>query len=162
MAGRLLCGQGAGKPAVFKSRATPADAGADADLAGGPARLASGQRAAHRGQPAKNRQAQPVAQELAAAGAGNWSMSVHNSAISTSLRQVAETGLPYFVQALTFFGLFCFFIWVAGPSRRGARFSLDISCSARNTDNLERRHVAGLQPPNVPSRQHAGAPDPSV
>jgi hypothetical protein len=106
LAERLLGGQSVGKPAVFKSRATPADAGADAELAGGPGGGASGQPAAHCGQPAKNRQAQPVAQELAAAGAGIRRTSVHNSAISISIRHEEGTGLPSFAQALTFLGLF--------------------------------------------------------
>ena len=70
MAEHFLGGQSLGQTAVVKSRATPADAGADADLAGGPGGLAPGQPAAHRSQSAKNGQAQPVAQELAAAGAG--------------------------------------------------------------------------------------------
>jgi hypothetical protein len=106
MAEHFLGGQSLGKSAVFKSRATPADPGADADLAGGPAGLARDQLAAHRSQPAKNGEAQPVAQKLAAAGAGIWRMFVHGSAISMTFRYSAETGSSFFVQALTFFGLF--------------------------------------------------------
>jgi hypothetical protein len=75
-------------------------------LAGGPARLLSGQLAADRSQAAENGQAQPVAQELAAAGAGIRRTSVHNSAISISIRHEEGTGLPSFAQALTFLGLF--------------------------------------------------------
>ena len=106
MAGHFLGGQSLGKPAVFKSRATPADPGADADLAGGPAGLARDQLAANRSQPAKNGQAQPVAQELASAGAGIWRMFVHGSAISMTIRHPAQPGSTFFVQALTFLGLF--------------------------------------------------------
>jgi hypothetical protein len=105
MAGRFLGGQGSGKPAVFKSRATPANPGADADLAGGPGGRAPGQLAADRGQRAKHCEAQPVAQKLAAAGAGILRASVHHSAIAISLRHPEATGLPSFAQTLTFLGL---------------------------------------------------------
>ena len=67
MAEHLLGGQGLGKSAILKSRAPPANPGADADLAGGPGGLARDQLAANRSQPAKNGIAQPVAQKLAAA-----------------------------------------------------------------------------------------------
>jgi hypothetical protein len=106
LAERFLGGQSVGKSAACKSDATPADAGADADLAGWPGGVASGQPADHGRQPAQNGEAQPVAQKLAAAGAGIRGTSVHNSAICISIRDLEETGLPSFVQALTFLGLF--------------------------------------------------------
>jgi hypothetical protein len=92
MAGRLLGGQSLGKSAVVKSLATPANPGADADLAGGSNGLARDQLAADGSQPAKHDVTHPVAQKLAAAGAGMWRTSVHGSAISMSFRHPAETG----------------------------------------------------------------------
>ena len=70
MAGRFLGGQGSGKPAVCKSRATPANPGADADLAGGSGSLARDQFAANGSQPAEHDIAKAVAKKLAAAVAG--------------------------------------------------------------------------------------------
>jgi hypothetical protein len=92
MAEHFLGGQSLGKSAVFKSPATPAKPGADADLAGGSDGLARGQLAANRSQPAKSDITQSVAQKLAAAGAGIWRTSVHGSAISMSFRHSVETG----------------------------------------------------------------------
>jgi hypothetical protein len=93
MAERFLRGQSAGKPAVFKNRATPADPGADADLAGGPHGMARDQFAGNGGQPAKNGVAQSVAQKLAAAGTGIWGPFAHVSTVSRTcamLRQSAK------------------------------------------------------------------------
>jgi len=44
--------------------------------------------------------------KLAASGAGIWKTSVHGTAIFPSIRHPVDTGLPFFVQALTFLGLF--------------------------------------------------------
>jgi hypothetical protein len=92
MAEDFLGGQGLGQSAVVKSRATPANAGADADLAGRPGGRAGDELPANRSQPAKKGIAQPVAQKLAAAGAGFRRTSVHASAISMSFRRFAERG----------------------------------------------------------------------
>jgi hypothetical protein len=124
LAERFLGGQSVGKPAVFKSRATPADAGADADLAGRPGGLAPGQPADHGCQPAQNGEAQPVAQKLAAAGAGIRGTSVHDSAIFISLRHFEETGLPSFAQALTFLGLFSVWLILGRTSKMGSFFCM--------------------------------------
>jgi hypothetical protein len=92
MAEHFLGGQGLGKSAVFKSLATPANPGADADLAGGSDGLMRDQLAANRSQPAKSDITQSVAQKLAAASAGIWRTSLHGSAISMSFRHPVETG----------------------------------------------------------------------
>jgi hypothetical protein len=92
MAEHFFGGQSLGKSAVVKSPATPANPGADADLAGGSGALARDQLAANRSQPAKSDITQSVAQKLAAAGAGIWRTSVHGSAISMSFRHPVETG----------------------------------------------------------------------
>jgi hypothetical protein len=105
LAGCLLGRQGVGKPAIGKNRATPAEAGADANLAAGPCGGAPGQPAAHCGQSGQNRETQAIPQKFAAAGAGIWRASVHNSAISINIRQVAATGLPSFAQPLPFLAL---------------------------------------------------------
>ena len=103
---RFLGGEGLGKAAIFKSRATPANPGAEADLAGGPGALARGQLAGHRGQPAKHDVAQAVAQKLAAAVIGNRRTFVHGSTVCMNIRHLAERGLPSFVQPLTFLAPF--------------------------------------------------------
>jgi hypothetical protein len=92
VAENFLGGQSLGKSAVFKSLATPANPGADADLAGGSDGLARDQPAANRSQPAKSDITQSVAQKLAATGAGIWRTFVHGTAISKSIRHPVETG----------------------------------------------------------------------
>jgi hypothetical protein len=92
MAEDFLGGQSLGQSAVVKSRATPANAGADANLAGGAGGRARDELPANRSQPAKKSVAQSVAQKLAAAGAGIRRTSVHASAISMNLRCFAERG----------------------------------------------------------------------
>jgi hypothetical protein len=112
MAEGLLGGQGLGKSAILIDGAAPAQAGADADLAGGAGGLAGDQLAADGGQAAKNGVAQAVAQELAAAGAGIGRTSAHVSAVLVNMRYLEETGSTYFAQALTFLGLFSVFCWM--------------------------------------------------
>jgi len=92
MAENLLGGQGLGKPAIFIGRTTPANPGADADLAGGPRGMPRDQFAGNGGQAAKNGVAQSVAQKLAAAGAGIWGPFAHVSTVCKNMRHVAAIG----------------------------------------------------------------------
>jgi hypothetical protein len=92
MAEHFLGGQRLWKSAVFKSPATPANPGADADLAGGSGGLARDQLAANRSQPAKSDITQSVAQKLAATGAGIWRTFIHGSAMFISFRPPAAIG----------------------------------------------------------------------
>jgi hypothetical protein len=105
MAEGLLGGEGLGKSAILISGAAPANTGADTDLPGGAGGLAGDQFAANGGQAAKNRVAQPVAQELAAAGAGIWGACAHVSVVCVNMRHIEETGQTSFAQALTFLAL---------------------------------------------------------
>jgi hypothetical protein len=121
MAQHILGRQSLRKFAIVKSFATPANPGADAHSARGPGGLARDQFAADGSQPAKEGVAQPVAQKLAASGAGIWKMSVHVSAILMNLLHSAETGLPSFVQALTFLArLIAAARRTKRPNKRGA------------------------------------------
>jgi hypothetical protein len=68
----LFGGEGLGQAAVFKGLAAAANAGADADLASGPGGGASEKFAAEGRQPGQERQAQTIAQKLAAAVIPAW------------------------------------------------------------------------------------------
>jgi hypothetical protein len=99
-------GQGLGKPAIFKNRATPANPGADADLAGGPGGLADHQFATDRGQSAKTDIAKSIAQKLAAAGVGIRRTSVHGSTVHHENAPSGGNALNFFCATLDIFCLF--------------------------------------------------------
>jgi hypothetical protein len=105
MAGRFLGGQSLGKSAIFKSLATPANPGADADPACGPDGLARHQFSANCSQPTQGKITQSVAKKLPATGVGLWKRPFHNSATSLSFRHPLTTGLPSFGQPLAFLAL---------------------------------------------------------
>jgi hypothetical protein len=115
MAEHFLGGQSLGQPAVIESRATPANPGANTDLAVGPCGLAGNQLSADRGQRAKDGVAQPVAQKLSSSGAGIWKMSIHVLAIDMNFLHFPAPGLPFFVQPLTF--LSCLIAAATAPKR---------------------------------------------
>jgi hypothetical protein len=89
-------GKGLGKTAVVKGLAAPANAGADADLTAG----ASGYFGSDGDQSTEHDKAQPVAKELAAAGAGIWRTSLHGNSHVQKFRPCRIRRLIFFCPTL--------------------------------------------------------------